>query len=234
MTIVRIWAAGLLAAASGCGLISSNVTNFDLMLPDKMFTVDASSWMVNQTAATSYLSQSCASAPTECAQWVQNACTTGCSGVCDMTTQQCDLVLDVSEYTGVNLVMEEPDLSTINSEPIIKVTIDSVTYDIIPPNTLDVATPPMTVYVAPMSVMSATDPSAQAIGTIASIPAGMTATGLTMQYTTGGKQALANIMGDYKVPFNVIVGTQLTITAGQQVPTGKLTADVHITAHAGT
>ena len=237
MTIVRFCLAALCAAVSvisgGCGLISSDVTNFDLMLPDKMFTVDASKWNVNGSAANTYLGQSCASAPTECAQWALAACTTECSGMCDTTTQKCDLLLDVSEYTGVDLVTEEPELSTINSEPIIKVSIDSVTYDITM-NSLNVATPMFTVYVAPMTVTSATDPSAQAIGTIAPVPAGMSGSGLTMQYTSNGKQVLATIMGDYKVPFNVLVGAQLTITAGQQVPTGMLTADVHITAHAGT
>ena len=38
--------------ASGCGLISSDVTNFDLDLPAQDFTVDAASWKVDSTAAT--------------------------------------------------------------------------------------------------------------------------------------------------------------------------------------
>src|SRR3954471_1280051 len=72
----------------GCGLISSDVTDFTLKTQTHMFTGDASSYMFNQTAANTYLGQSCASAPTECAQWVQSACTTNCSGSCDMTTQK--------------------------------------------------------------------------------------------------------------------------------------------------
>jgi hypothetical protein len=235
MTIVRMCLAALMAVVSGtgCGLISSNVTDFDLALPDKTFTVDTSSWMVNQTAATAYLGQSCASAPSECEQEVQSACTTGCSGVCDSGTMKCDLGLDVSDYTGVNLLMEEPELSTINSEPIIKVSIDGVTYDVTQ-NTLSVATPTFTVYVAPMTVMDPTSPMAQAIGTIAPVPAGSTFTGMNMQFTSAGMADLANIMGTYKVPFNVLVGAQLTVTDGEPLPTGAITAVVHITAHAGT
>ena len=38
-----------LSLAAGCGLISSDVTNFDLMLPDKKFTIDASGWQVDTT-----------------------------------------------------------------------------------------------------------------------------------------------------------------------------------------
>ena len=41
-------------------------------------------------------------------------------------------------------------------------------------NTLNVETPPMTVYVAPMSVMDPEDPMAKLIGTIDAVPAGTT------------------------------------------------------------
>jgi hypothetical protein len=75
---------------------------------------------------------------------------------------------------------------------------------------------------------------AQAIGTIAPVPAGSTFTGMNMQFTESGKADLATIMGDYKVPFNVLVGAQLTVTSGEPLPTGAITAVVHITAHAGT
>jgi hypothetical protein len=54
-------AAGLLVGLSlaSCGLISSDVTNFDLTLPDKKFTIDTGGWQVDQTAANLYLMQSC-------------------------------------------------------------------------------------------------------------------------------------------------------------------------------
>ena len=52
-------------------------------------------------------------------------------------TQTCDMSLAVSLYQNVNLVMEKPELKTINSEPVINVTIDSVTYDVAM-NTLNV------------------------------------------------------------------------------------------------
>jgi len=48
---------------SGCGLIDSDVTNFDLTLPAKSFTIDATSWQVDQTAATALLSTNCSAAP---------------------------------------------------------------------------------------------------------------------------------------------------------------------------
>ena len=223
----------LFVALSGCGLISSDVTNFTLKTQSHMFTVDASSWMItNQQAADFYLGQSCASAPTECAQWVQNACTSNCTGSCDSGTQKCDLGLTVSVYQGVNINMDNPELSKIAKEPVVKVTIDSVTYTV-SDNTLNVATPVMTVYVAPMNVMSPSDPSAQAIGTIPPVPTGATVTAMPMMFTDAGKTDLVNIMGNYMTPFNVLVGTSVVIKQGDPLPTGKLSATVEIAAHAG-
>ena len=40
-------------------------------------------------------------------------------------------------------------------------------------------------------------------------------------------------MSTYKNPFNIIVGSDLRIEAGDPVPTGKLDAVVQIKAHAG-
>ena len=42
--LVRPWRSTL----SGCGLIDSDVTNFDLTLLDKQFSVDAAGWQVDQ------------------------------------------------------------------------------------------------------------------------------------------------------------------------------------------
>lgn len=235
MTYLRLCTAVLavgLGGLGGCGLISSDVTNFTLKTQDKTFTVDTARWNVNQTAADTYLNQSCASAPMECAQWVQAACSMNCSGSCDTATQKCDLGLDISIYQPVDINADNPELSKTAKEPVIKVTIDSVTYEVTD-NSLDAATPEMTIYVAPMSVMSPTDPSALAVGTIPPVPA-MTKLGPTdMMFTADGKANLVNIMGNYMTPFNVIVGATVVVKAGDPVPTGKLTAAVHISAHAG-
>ena len=226
----------LLAAivlTSGCGLISSDVTNFDLTLPDKAFTIDSASWMVDGAKAQPFLATSCASTPTVCGSAAMQACGKGCSGTCDASTHTCDLSLDVGLYQMIDLVKEKPELQQINDQPVIKVQIDSVTYEITG-NTLNVATPPMTIYVAPSSVMDPKDPSAKAIGTIAAVPA-MTKTTAPQQiaYTDSGKAELINIMSTFKSPFNIIVGATLTLKSGDPVPMGKLDAVVHIKAHAG-
>jgi hypothetical protein len=224
----------LLVATSGCGLISSDVTNFDLTLPDKNFTVDATKWQIDQQQADAVLMTNCSSQPTVCASAAMQACgMMGCSGSCNTTSQTCDLSLDVGLYQPIDLLTEKPELKSINDEPVIKVTIDSVTYEVTG-NTLNVPTPEMTIYVAPKSVMTPKDPMAKVIGTIPAVPAGQTTTKPEMiAFTANGKAELVNIMSTFKTPFNVLVGATLVIHAGTPVPTGKLDAVVHIKGHAG-
>src|SRR5579859_1933064 len=102
-----------LGCAAGCGLISSDVTNFDLTLPAKTFTIDASGWQVDTTKASSLFGSDgrlmplpCNSMPTVCSSAVAQACPTGCTGSCDMTANSCQMSLDVSLSQSVNLMME--------------------------------------------------------------------------------------------------------------------------------
>jgi len=235
MTNLMSRAGALAVAASlfaGCGLISSDVTNFDLTLPDKNFTIDASGWQVDQQAATTLTSTSCAQSPAVCASAADQACPEDCTGRCG-SSQTCELDLDVGLYQMIDLLSEKPELQSINDEPVIKVTIDSVTYQV-STNTLNVDTPAMEVYVAPMSIMDPKDPMAKHVGTIPSVAAGATVpTPQPMMFTSAGKAELVNIMSTFKTPFNLIVGSTLTVKSGTPVPMGRLEAVVHIKGHAG-
>jgi hypothetical protein len=230
MSYLRFILAGL--AVSGCGLIDSDVTNFDLSLPDKAFSVDASGWDINQSEADQILMTSCGGAPSVCMTAATTACPMNCTGECSATTNTCELGLQVSVYKGIDLVMEKPELKQINDRAVIDVTIDSVTYSVTS-NTLNVETPEMRVYVAPSSIMDPDDPMAKQIGTIPPVPAMGTVAMRDMVFTTEGKGLLVDIMSTYKTPFNVIVGTKIVVASGDQVPTGKLDALVKITGHAG-
>ena len=231
---IRLGAVALVLAGTGCGLIDSDVTNFDLTLPDKNFTIDATGWQVDQTAAMTFLDTSCAAMPTICATAAMAACgPDDCTGACNATTQRCELSLEVSLYQAIDLLTEKPELKSINDEPVIKVTLDSVTYEVTA-NTLNVATPEMTIYVAPISVMEPTDPLAKPIGTIPPVPANTTIlTPANIMFTGTGRADLIAAMSTFKTPFNIIVGSTLVVTQGQPVPAGKLDAVVHIKGHAG-
>jgi hypothetical protein len=217
--------------ATGCGLISSDVTNFDLTLPDKKFTIDASGWDVQQADADTFTQHQCGANPSQCSA-VTSVCMAGCTGTCNTANPRtCDLSLDVSLKQSVDLVMEKPELKSINDQPVIKVTLDSVTYEVTT-NSLNVGTPTINVYIAPVTVLK---PSSDAtlIGTIPPIAAGQTTGPQSLEFTPTGKAALVNIMSSFKTPFNVLVGSSLLVTGGQPVPTGILESVVRIKGHAG-
>lgn len=217
---------------ASCGLISSDVSNFDLALPAKKFTIDTGGWQVSQTTAQQYLSTSCQSSEDVCRSAVEQFCPTGCTGSCN-EAQACDLSLNITLSQTINLVMEQPELKTLSDEPAINVAIDSVTYEI-SWNSLDVDTAPLTVYVAPASALAPSDANVKTIGTIAPVAAGETTTApRPISFSATGKAQLVEAMRMFKTPFNVLIGSSLVVTAGQQLPVGKLDAVVHITGHAG-
>lgn len=221
-------------AASGCGLISSDVTDFDLAAFDKSFTIDADNrWQIDSSMADALLATSCSQDTNACATAAMTACQMGCTGTCSTTTNKCVLGLDVSLYQSIDVAKERPELASINDEPVIKVSVDYSTYEVTA-NTLTVAVPALKVYVAPMSVMNRNDPQAKEIGEIPSIPAGTTIVEpQELAFTPTGRADLVATMNNYKTPFNLIVGTMLTVEEGQPMPTGKLDATVHIKVHAG-
>ncbi len=221
-----------LLVGSGCGLISSDVTNFDLTLPDKNFSVDADSYEITDAEVQPLLSTSCAGNPGICSTAAQTACPMNCDGECN-ASQTCDLALAVSLYQNVDLLAEKPELQQINDEPVIKVTIDSVTWEV-PSNTLNTEVPPLTVFVAPMSVMDPNSPDAKPIGTISGVAPGEVTDGpQQLAFTATGKADLVAAMSTFKTPFNIIVGSTIVITEGQSVPQGRLDAVVHVKGHAG-
>jgi hypothetical protein len=220
----------LIAALAGCGVISSDVTDFNLALEPKKFSIDTASWDVDPQLAMGVLGTMC-TASTQCNAAAEMACAMDCSGTCN-TMSRCEIKMAVALHTKVDLVAEKPELQQIQDKPVIDVTLDSVEYAVLT-NTLNVATPELTVYVAPMSVMEPGSPEAKAIGTIPAVPAGMTQPKTRIVFNAGGEAVLVQRMGTYKTPFNVIVGSHLLVTAGQMIPQGKLEAEVYIRAHAG-
>lgn len=220
--------AALVVSSTGCGLISSDVGDFDLTLPEKKFTVDTAQWML--TTDSTFPTVPCAGMESVCSAAVMQACgDEACFGSCDGTN--CKAVVVVGLWTGVNLLDEKPELQTINDQPLIDVTIDDITYDVTE-NTLNVDTPEMVLYVAPISAMDPGNPSARPVGTIASVPAGAEVSG-QVNLTPQGRADLREFMNDFRTPFNIIVGTEVEINAGDPVPDGKLTAVVNVSAHAG-
>jgi|HubBroStandDraft_6_1064221.scaffolds.fasta_scaffold38856_3 hypothetical protein len=219
----------------GCGLVSSNAADVSLDLPPKPFSIDTSGWQVTQDAATAYLATTCTPSTTTamdvCAAAATAACPMNCSGSCDASAHTCDLALQIAAHQMVDLLTEEPSLESLASHSDVTVTVDSVQYEVVD-NTLSIATPPITVYVAPMSATLPTDSGVTAIASIEPVAAKAVVATENLSFLDGGQAALTAAMSDFKDPFNVIVGATITLAAGDPLPTGKLDATVQINAHA--
>ena len=218
---VVVWAA---LAVGGCGLISSDVTDFDLSLPDKTYTVDSDSFGVSGDPDV-VLNMSCTASGGTCEVAAEQVCPDGqCRGACNATSSTCDLIIPVHPFTTVNLAQEKAELATIDDQTLVDVTVDAITYRV-DQNTMDITTPPLTLYVAPATVTTPDDTGAVAVGTIPEVAPGMTVpvTDLVM----------VEAMGNFRTPFNVLVAADIVLSSGDAIPTGRMTTTLSIRAHAG-
>lgn len=232
--MTRTIIAGILAAVSvaGCGLISSDITDFDLRLQPKSFTVDTSDWGVPADQGT-FPEIPCSPDANTCADVAAAYCDQGqCAGSCDAEASACAAEVGVSLSQPVNLVQENTELETLNNQPFLSVTIDAVEY-MIEENTLSFDTPELRFYVAPLDVMTPDSPEARLVGTIAPVPAGQQLDWTAMTLTPEGEANLREFMGNYRSIFNVLVGAQVGISGGDQSPSGAIKAWVRVRAHAG-
>jgi hypothetical protein len=222
-----LFACAVAVLGGGCGLIDSDIADVDLSLPDKTFSIDADQWPLDE--ASQVPGVDCSGAPQVCASAAAEACPEGeCSGAC--VAGSCQLTLPVAKWRPVDLGNEKPELASIEEQSPLDVTIDAIRYSVTE-NSLTVDTPAFTLYVAPMTVM--TPEGAEAIGTIPSVPANTLVSPTEVQLTAAGRAALEARMADFRTPFNIIVGAEIVIGPGDTVPSGRITANVAVEAHAG-
>jgi hypothetical protein len=217
---------------TGCGLVNPDVTNFDLYIKDKEFTVDTAQW--NLQGVDSFTSMDC-SQQDFCAAAVEQAqvCEPGqCFGRCAPDTHTCELQVVLQLWQTVDMSSDNPEINTVANEPVVQVSIDNIAYQVVE-NTMNVETPIFTVFAAPSTIMSTGDPEADAVGQIPPVPPDTLVPETDITIDQNGQDALASKMGDYMTPFNVIVGAEIDIGQGDPVPQGKLTAVVRVRAHAG-
>ena len=97
---------------AGCGLVSSDIDDFDLSIEEKSFTIDTSQWGL--TDVDTFVNTDCSATPGVCATAAQQACTDGnCFGSCSTTTNTCELHVVVALWDMVVLTEEQPELQTI-------------------------------------------------------------------------------------------------------------------------
>jgi hypothetical protein len=206
-----------LAAPAGCGLISSDVAKLTFDLPPKTYHYATPSGTpsgnVPPIPCTS--NPDCCMSPIDC-----NTTPLTCDGA------NCQLQLTVTMSNMIDLATEVPKLQTLSNQALVDVTVSGITYMIA--NTMDVALPAITIYLAPMGITDPTSSQAVRFGTIPATPARFTGPGNVM-LDAGGQQAFAMYAHDFRTPFNFIATTTVVVPAGSPFPNG--TVDVTINGH---
>jgi hypothetical protein len=220
----------MVVALCGCGIIDPNITRFELRLPERMFTMDTDQWQLSSSGAV-FPEIACGADPTFCETEVQSLCGSDqCTGTC--VAGSCQMTVQVTLWRMVDLYEENPELKTINEQPLVDVEIESVHYEVTE-NTLNIDTPALTLYMAPASVMDPSDSAAREVGVIPVIAAGSPQGKADVMVSAAQEQALETFMRDYQTPFNLIISADITVEAGDPIPMGRLTADVGVDASAG-
>ncbi|HTE56181.1 MAG TPA: hypothetical protein VK698_35255 [Kofleriaceae bacterium] len=223
--------AAALAGLAGCGLIDSEMATVDLDLPEQQVIVDTADWELTDEGQMPAVE--CAETPHVCANRVDTWCGANdiCAASCNGNT--CEVNILVSLWHTVDLDAEAPELQQLDGQPLVNVMIDRVAFTV-SDNTLNMATRPLTVSIAPEGVISTAGRDAQVIGTIPAIQPGQTIDDVDLELTADGRVTLAERMSTYQVPFNVIVGSTVALRAGDDVPSGRLVAGIRVSAHART
>jgi hypothetical protein len=219
LTVVSLATLGPL----GCGLISSDVTKVTYPLPTRTYSFNSATWGVPATTTVavpcggSNPIQDCCNPPAPLPKPMCAPPTTTLA--CEASV--CTFKQLVSIVSAVNL-KDVQQLSTASK--LANVSLQSLDYAVTT-NTLNVAVPPLTLYLAPMGV---TDPnSAQAVkfGTVPSIAAMQMPTG-SVQLEPDSDATFATFAADLSVPFGIIAATTVSVPSGSATPQGALSVDV--------
>jgi hypothetical protein len=222
-----------LALSAGCSILSSQ---------EVPYTADPQELSQDFGTQTGMFPETdCTAAPTLCS--AMTGAPAGATLTCDAnpTTagkKHCVLHDDITIHQTINLSQQASFPSAVSSSPIINlVSIDQVKYWTGAVQMLNVATPPLDIYIGSQAAMSPADPGVQRLGTIGSIPAGTAPSGppdcsgkpatnsdtaCSLALTDAGKSLFSTLAKDFKTPFNIIVVGHLSVAGGSAFPSGKL------------
>ncbi|MBN2724766.1 MAG: hypothetical protein JXR95_11905 [Deltaproteobacteria bacterium] len=226
LTIILFLLSTVLTAS--CDFISSDVTDFNFILPEKEFTVNTSDFNI---AASGNIPEVACTEDLTCSEAGGEAFS------CDVASSKCKATAEyVLRSDLVNLKEEVEELAVVGSNDHVTVTFKYIQMEVIK-NTLNFSLPPLEIYVAPQSVTTLygiegiVNSEAELIGTLDSIPASTMGV-YDINLTTEGENILTEYCQDPSVPFYFFIGGQVVFLAGDPVPAGELTVRVHSMATA--
>jgi hypothetical protein len=215
-----------LVVLAGCGaLIPADVDDQPLSFPDREFRLDADELGLTDNAAVM---------PTiacgQCTQEIDSFCSaSSCRATCDASSATCKAEVDLLLSETYDLRDDGQGFAALDGIGA-EITIDEVSFEIVT-NTLNVATPELSIYLAPVTVADISDGRARWIGSVSPIPPGARGT-RTVTFTPEGRAHLQSFVDAYLTPFNLLVVTRVSVRAGELVPAGMVVGKVRVRAHA--
>lgn len=226
MTILQRWgvlgAVLALASSSGCGLVDSDITDFNLKLPVHDFQVNSADWGLMGDAIETHPCPA-----TECSTVDFCAPSTMCENECENDTA-CAVNVPVNLVEPFHLATQAPELKSLKEGSNIDVRVEDVVFDFAE-NTLDIASPEFNIYIGRTDVTSGSHPNAKFIATVPSIPASATSK-QNLVWTATGRDEFEAFLEDYETPFKIFVEAQVFLSAGDLVPQGSLDGSLDVVA----
>jgi hypothetical protein len=222
--------AAALVGPAGCGLIDADIAEVDLDLPPRTVIVDTADWELTDQGEMPAVA--CTETRRDCAPKVEMWCGADeiCAAHCGGNT--CEVNVLVALWHTVDLSQEIPDLAKV-AGPLVDITVDRVGFAITE-NTLNMASPPLTVALGPTGAITADADGVRQIGTIPSLEPGESLAETEVELTADAEAAIVERLLDYETPFNLIVGSNVALRAGDAVPSGRLKARIRVKARART
>jgi hypothetical protein len=232
----------LLLAVGGCSSIGNPLT-YDYAFDPRTTTATAGDGKTMSTLPTAACTPG--ATPDPCAMVGARLPAGSGTVACDANAKQCVATLAISQAQTIDLSKAQTPLpDAVLRFGISKVEIGKIAYWV-GANSLNVATPPLQVFVAAQGAKDSHDPSAVQLGTVASLPAmstscadpadpkGDPAAGAAhvcdVPLTAAGQTALSGFVQNFRTPFALIVETTLVAKGGDPVPSGTLTVTVRPT-----
>lgn len=208
---------------AGCVLVSDDTANLDLSALQKPYTIDASAWRLEPGAATLLLNEPCRLDADPCAARMAstNACRAElCTASCNPELGRCQLSLRTDLWRTVDLAAELPAVLAMNpGDDGLEIMLEGLTYEVYA-NSFNQDLEEVTVSVARSTVTTSSE--ATPIGTIVPLGAGELIDRRSLQFAPNGKEELRKRLADYQVPFNLFIGSTMTLLPGMALPAGRI------------
>lgn len=220
---LALW--GLLGAATfaGCGLLdldSFRGITFDL--PEKSYVIDTSDPKWNTPTEGTVPTVACG--PGALTQTCCDVPGLDCSEhplVCEAGA--CVYQFDYEVGSVIDLKKEVPQLNASTADALSNILLKNIKVTV--NNGLNMALPPVDIFVAPNEAASASDPRARKLVQVPSKPAGHQGTE-TLPLSAEAQQAFSGFATDFGTPFKIFARTRVTVKGGQPAPSGRATARI--------